>query len=125
MGTVQRWVDGRSMVIFSLPNCPQCDELRAMLEIRGLPVKEIFMKWNKAMPEYTSLKAQLVKLTGRSQFTFPQTFVRSEYQGSFDEVAAKLAGGQFDGFFSDAFGVAPPAPKASAPSEYISFDEDF
>jgi glutaredoxin len=123
--TVQRWVDDRPVVIFSLPHCPQCDELRAMLQSRGVPTEKIFMKWDKALPEYQSLKAQLIKMIGRSQFTFPQTFVNSEYQGSFDEVSAKLEAGQFDAIFADAFGVLPLAPQASSPCEQIAFDEDF
>merc|ERR1712129_113523 len=88
--TVQRWVDDRPIMIFSLPHCPQRDELRAMLQSRGVPTEKIFMKWDKALPEYQSLKAQLIKMIGRSQFTFPQTFVNSEYQGSFDEVLPNL-----------------------------------
>jgi len=123
--TVQRWVDERPIMIFSLPHCPQCDELRCMLERRGVPVERIFMKWDKALPEYQSLKAQLIKMIGRSQFTFPQTFVKSEYQGSFDEVAAKLEAGQFDPIFADAFGVVPLAAENSKACEQVAFDEDF
>mmetsp|Transcript_73905 Transcript_73905/g.142921 ORF Transcript_73905/g.142921 Transcript_73905/m.142921 type:complete len:298 (+) Transcript_73905:70-963(+) len=123
--TVQRWVDDRPIVIFSLPHCPQCDELRVMLDGRGVPTAKIFMKWDKALPEYQSLKAQLIKMIGRSQFTFPQTFVKSEYQGSFDEVAAKLEAGHFDPILADTFGIVSPAPQVSTPCEQISFDEDF
>lgn len=124
--TVQKWVNSRPMIVFSLPSCPQCDELRSQLEAKGLPVDKIFMKWDKAMPQYQSLKAQLVALIGLTSFTFPQSFVRSEYQGSFPEVAGKLAQGQFDNFFADAFGVAAPAPAAVAPAAVdIAFDDDF
>jgi len=123
--TVQRWVDDRPITIFSLPQCPQCDELRAMLQSRGVPTEKIFMKWDKSLPEYQSLKAQLIKMIGRSQFTFPQTFVKSQYQGSFDEVAAKLETGQFDAIFAEAFGDVPLAPQVSNPCEQIVFDEDF
>jgi len=125
--TVQKWVNSQPMLIFSLPSCPQCDELRSLLQARGLPVEKVFMKWDKAMPQYQSLKAQLVQLISLTSFTFPQTFVRSEYQGSFPEVADKLAQGRFDDFFSEAFGVAPPAPPAPvAPAAVdIAFDEDF
>lgn len=123
--TVQGWIDSQPMMVFSLPQCPQCDELRSMLESQGLPTEKIFMKWDKTLPEYTSLKAQLVKRIGKSQFTFPQTFVKSEYQGSFDEVAAKLKAGQYDDIFAEAFGVAPPDAKVSASCAQIAFDEDF
>jgi len=123
--TVQRWANDRPITIFSLPHCPQCDELCAMLQSRGVPTEKIFMKWDRAMPEYQSLKAQLIKMIGRSQFTFPQTFVKSQYQGSFDEVAAKLEAGQFDVVFADAFGVLPLAAQVSTQCEQITFDEDF
>jgi len=123
--TVQRWVEDRPIMIFSLPHCPQCDELRAMLQSRGVPTEKIFMKWDKALPEYQSLKAQLIKMIGHSQFTFPQTFVKSKYQGSFDEVAAKLTAGQYDDIFADAFGALPLAPQCSTLCEQIAFDEDF
>merc|ERR1712061_304118 len=119
--TVQRWVDRQPMLVFSLPQCPQCDELRAMLDSRGLPTEKIFMKWDKAKPEYQSLKAQLIGLIGRSQFTFPQTFVQAEYQGGFEEVVDKFAAGKFDDFFSDTFGVSPPASTVSTPCEQIAF----
>lgn len=125
--TVQRLVERQPMVVFSLPNCPQCDDLRSLLERRGLPVAEIFIKWDKSWPQYQSLKAQLIKLIGQSQFTFPQTFVRAEYQGSFYEVQEKLETGRIDQFFCDAFGIALPAVPAMAEeaSAGFSIDEDF
>jgi len=126
--TVQRWVNRQPMIVFSLPNCPQCDELKELLKARRLPVDEIFMKWDKAMPQYQTLKAQLVKLIGLTSFTFPQTFVRSEYQGSFTEMAVKLKEGKFDDFFAEAFGVEAPlpvAPMVATPAASIAFDDDF
>jgi glutaredoxin len=123
--TVKNWVVRQPMVVFSLPNCPQCDELRALLDHRGVPVDKVFIKWDKAWPQYQSLKAQLIQLTGRSQFTFPQTFVRSDYQGSFDEVSVKVSSGSLDDFFGDVFGVARPEPIAAAPPAAVSFDDDF
>jgi glutaredoxin len=127
--TVKSWVERQPMVVFSLPNCPQCDELRALLDRRGVSVDEVFIKWDKAWPQYQSLKAQLVQLTGRSQFTFPQTFVRSDYQGSFDEVSVKVLNGSLDDFFADVFGVAREEPVLdavlAASSAAISFDDDF
>mmetsp|Transcript_40310 Transcript_40310/g.73460 ORF Transcript_40310/g.73460 Transcript_40310/m.73460 type:complete len:286 (+) Transcript_40310:96-953(+) len=127
--TVKRMVDSRPMVAFSLPNCPQCDDLRAWLHQRGLPVDDIFVKWDKATPQYQSLKSQLIALTGQAQFTFPQTFVRAEYQGGFNEVIVKLEGGQFDEFFCDTFNVALPNAAAAAPEANLGFsvdgDEDF
>eukprot|EP00930_Biecheleria_cincta_P002721 TRINITY_DN103711_c0_g1_i1.p1 TRINITY_DN103711_c0_g1~~TRINITY_DN103711_c0_g1_i1.p1 ORF type:complete len:294 (-),score=67.93 TRINITY_DN103711_c0_g1_i1:99-980(-) len=126
--SVQRMVSKRPMVVFSLPNCPQCDELRGLLEARGLPVHDVFFKWDKAWPQYQSLKTQLIQLIGVSQFTFPQTFVRSEYQGSFQEVSDKLSVGALDDFFSEAFGIAAPAAPAApaqVPEAAIAFDEDF
>jgi len=123
--TVKSWVERQPMAVFSLPNCPQCDELRALLDRRGVPVDKVFIKWDKAWPQYQSLKAQLVQLTGRSQFTFPQTFVRSDYQGSFDEVSVKVSSGSLDEFFASVFGVARPEPVAVASSAAVSFDDDF
>merc|ERR1712014_398546 len=35
--TVQRWVERSPMLVFSLPNCPQCDLLYEHLERRGVP----------------------------------------------------------------------------------------
>jgi len=123
--TVRRWAEQRPMAVFSLQQCPQCDVLRSRLEERGLPVGEIFVKLDKAAPEYQSLKAQLVEMTGVSQFAFPQTFVHAEHQGGFEEVAAKLDAGHLDCFFAAAFGVAPPAPSAPAPQAAMEFDDDF
>lgn len=123
--TVQRLVKSQAMVVLSLPSCPQCDVLRAELEQRGLPVQEIFVKWDKAMSQYQSLKTQLIQLIGVSQFTFPQTFVSSQYQGSFHDVMEKLNSGHFDAFFSEAFGIAKPAAPASLEAAAIAFDEDF
>lgn len=125
--TVKRWVERQPMVVFSLPNCPQCDELAAVLDRRGVPVSKVYIKWDKAMPQYQSLKAQLIQLSGRSQFTFPQTFVRAEYQGSFGEVIDKIDSGALDEFFADAFGVARPELPAAAPAENqeLVLDDDF
>merc|ERR1712039_1130884 len=125
--TVRRCVQAGPMVVFSLPTCPQCDVLRKALEERGLPVGDIFVKWDKAEPQYTSLRAQLVKITGRSQFFYPQTFVRGEDQGRFDDVMAKLEAGALDDFFSEAFSAVKrtPPPESSMPADAISFDEDF
>lgn len=125
--TVKRWVEQQSMVVLSLPNCPQCDELRSMLVSRGIPVEKVFVKLDKAMAQYQSLKSQVIHLIGRSQFTFPQTFVRSEYQGSFEEVSAKVAAGDLDDFFADAFGIVRPEPVTVPPPAQaaITFDDDF
>lgn len=128
--TVQRWVEQRPMVAFSLPNCPQCDVLRSHLEGRGLPVDRVFIKLDKAAAQYATLKAQLIELMGKSQFSFPQTFVRAEYQGDFDEVIAKSEAGHLEEFFLEAFGVAPKVVASSVeekvvPPAAISFDDDF
>lgn len=127
--TVQRWINSRPMIVFSLPQCPQCDELKGLLVARGVPVEKIFMKLDKAWPQYQSLKAQIIQLTGLQNFSFPQTFLHSEHQGSFQEVAGKLASGHFDNFFSDTFGIASPVPEThtsqSIPAASISFDDDF
>lgn len=125
--TVQRWVDSRPMVVFSLSSCPQCDDLRGQLENLGLPVKDIFIKLDKAWPQYQSLKVQIIQLIGKEQFSFPQTFVHSGYEGSFDEIDAKLAAGHFDQFFKDTFGIAPAPKVATGPVavEAAVFDEDF
>merc|ERR1712232_433672 len=112
--TVKRLVERQPMLVLSLPNCPQCDELKELLDRRGVPVGQVFIKLDKAWPQYQSLKAQLVQLTGRSHFTFPQTFVRSKYEGSFDEVSAKIADGRFDDFFADTFGLARTEPESIA-----------
>lgn len=122
--TVQRLIRKQPMVVLSLPNCPQCDELRAKLEERGLRAQDIFVKWDKATPQYQSLKAQLIQLTGQSQFTFPQTFVSSVYQGGFHEVTEKLAAGNLDSFFSETFGIEKPKVEEPAP-QVACFDEDF
>lgn len=124
--TLQRIVERQSMVVLSLPNCPQCDELRDDLEKRGLPVKDIFIKLEKAKPEYPSLKAQLSKMIQRDQFAFPQTFVRGAYEGSFGEVIAKVSQGEFAQFFADEFGIPMPEvqPSTSALAA-LDFDDDF
>merc|ERR1719512_62055 len=103
--TLQRIVERRAMVVFSLPNCPQCDILREELANRKVPVQDIFVKLDKALPEYPSMKAQMQKLIGRDQFAFPQTFVRGAYEGNFDEVIAKAEKGAYADFFADEFGI--------------------
>lgn len=124
--TVTRQVEGQPMVVLSLPNCPQCDELRGALEQRGLPTADIFLKWDKAWPQYQKLKSQLVEITGRSHFSFPQTFIRGKYEGSFDEVSAQLERGKYDEFFAEAFAVGPSLRVPVAEVEVsIGFDEDF
>merc|ERR1712038_216026 len=124
--TLQRTVEKKPMVVFSLPNCPQCDQLREDLEKRGVPVDEVFVKLDKVRPEYPSLKAQLQRLIGRNNFTFPQTFIRGVYQGNFDEVIAKANKGEFADVFLTEFGIAvPELSPAPAPTAPLSFDDDF
>merc|ERR1712113_420797 len=124
--TLQRMVERRAMVVFSLPNCPQCDVLREDLSARKVPVQEIFVKLDKAQPEYPSLKAQLQRLIGRDNFAFPQTFIRGVYQGNFDEVIAKANKNEYVDVFSKEFGIAAPEPVPVAPPVgAISFDDDF
>merc|ERR1719512_30963 len=103
--TLRRIVEKRAMVVFSLPNCPQCDVLREELASRKVPVQDVFVKLDKALPEYPSMKAQMQKLIGRDQFAFPQTFVRGAYQGNFDDVIAKAEKGAYADFFADEFGI--------------------
>jgi len=113
-------------LFFSLSVCPQCDELRAQLADLGVPVDKVFVKWDKATPQYQSLKSQLIKLTGCSQFTFPQTFVRAEYEGHFHDVKNNIAAGKFDVFFSEVFGIAPPVKEAAETASLeLGFDDDF
>merc|ERR1711920_1210248 len=124
--TLQKMIEKQAMIVFSLPNCPQCDQLREDLERRQVPVERVFKKLDKALPEYQSLKAQMQRLIGREQFAFPQTFVRGEYQGNFDEVMAKADKGDYVELFAKEFGIAAPEPKITqnaAPA--ISFDDDF
>merc|ERR1719491_1991661 len=124
--TLQRMVERRAMVVFSLPNCPQCDVLREDLASRKVPVQDVFLKLDKALPEYASMKAQMQKLIGRDQFAFPQTFVRGVYQGNFDEVIEKANTGKFVDFFAEEFGIAAPQ-SSPAPVVALNFgdDEDF
>eukprot|EP00429_Kryptoperidinium_foliaceum_P070310 CAMPEP_0176054914 /NCGR_PEP_ID=MMETSP0120_2-20121206/27329_1 /TAXON_ID=160619 /ORGANISM="Kryptoperidinium foliaceum, Strain CCMP 1326" /LENGTH=271 /DNA_ID=CAMNT_0017388391 /DNA_START=68 /DNA_END=883 /DNA_ORIENTATION=- len=126
--TLLRWVERRPMVIFSLPNCPQCDVLYNDMKKRGVPVQDVFEKLDKASPEYATLKAQMQKLIGKQQFAFPQTFVRGVYQGDYDQVIAKADGGDFEDFFSEQFGIGPPAKvnaEALPPMGAMAFDDDF
>jgi len=123
--TVSRCVERRPMLVISLPNCPQCDVLRDHLAQRGLPVGEIFTKWDKSKREYPVLKAQLIRLIGQSSFTFPQTFIDGEYQGNYDEVIAKADAKQYDDAFERHFGIKPIAPVVQDISSAIAFDDDF
>jgi len=125
--TLQRQVEKQAMVIYSLPNCPQCDVLYEDLGKRGVPVKDVFIKLDKDEPEYPSFKAQLQKLMGRQQFSFPQTFIRGVHQGNYDEVIVKADKGEFADFFSEEFGIVPLAAQEpqQPPAEAIAFDEDF
>jgi len=123
--TVSSIVEQHPMVVFSLPNCPQCDELCSYLVQKGLPVEKIFMKWDKGKREYPALKAQLIRLMGKDRFTFPQTFINSEYQGDFDEVIAKADARQYDDIFVEHFGITPSAPIVEVPTAAIAFDDDF
>eukprot|EP00932_Pfiesteria_piscicida_P020834 SRR837773.7635.p2 GENE.SRR837773.7635~~SRR837773.7635.p2 ORF type:complete len:267 (-),score=112.63 SRR837773.7635:142-912(-) len=122
--TLRRRVEGQPMVVFSLPNCPQCDVLYADLQRRGLPVQDIFVKLDKVKPEYASLKAQLQKLTGKEKFTFPQTFVQGDYAGDYDEVIAKADEDAFADTFERCFGIVS-APKVPEPPAVLAFDDDF
>lgn len=124
--TVQRRIDQQPLIVFSLPNCPQCDQLREDLARRAVPVEQVFVKLDKALPEYASLKAQMQRLIGRDQFAFPQTFARGVYQGNFDEVIDKAEKGEYVQLFADAFGIAAPEVKQLPQSAAaISFDDDF
>jgi len=125
--TLKRQVEQQAMVVYSLPNCPQCDVLYEDLEKRGVPVKDVFVKLDKAKPEYASFKSQLQRLMGRQQFSFPQTFVRAVHQGNYDEVIAKAGQGEYADFFAQEFGIAPPAAKEPPmpPADAIAFDDDF
>lgn len=126
--TIRRRVERQAMVVFSLPNCPQCDALYEDLRARGLPAQDVFVKLDKAKPEYSALKAQLQRLMGKDKFAFPQTFVRGVYQGDFDEVIAKASAGEYAEFFAEAFGIQsePKQPQAQEPpQDAIAFDEDF
>jgi len=125
--TLKRQVEKQAMVVYSLPNCPQCDVLYEDLEKRGVPVKDVFVKLDKAKPEYPSFKAQLQTLMGRQQFSFPQTFVRAVHEGNYDEVIAKAEKGEFADFFCEEFGIKPLAAQEpqQPPAEAIAFDEDF
>jgi len=89
-----------------------------------VPVDTVFVKLDKAKPEYQSLKAQMQTMIGRDQFSFPQTFVRGVHQGSFDEVIKKADQGEFAAFFAEVFNIAMPEPKL-AQAAAISFDDDF
>jgi glutaredoxin len=125
--TLRRWIERKPMVSFSLPDCPQCDTLYEDLLSRGVPAQDVFIKLDKAQPEYANFKAQLQRLTGKDSFTFPLTFVEGVYQGNFDEVIAKADQGEYADAFAKHFGVQPPAPKEMeqpAP-EAIAFDDDF
>mmetsp|Transcript_53332 Transcript_53332/g.114003 ORF Transcript_53332/g.114003 Transcript_53332/m.114003 type:complete len:117 (-) Transcript_53332:240-590(-) len=116
------------MAIFSLPNCPQCDTLYEDLKKRGVPVHDVFIKLDKAKPEYNTLKAQLQKLINKEKFLYPQTFVEGVYQGNYDEVIRKADQGSYADFFSRTFGLEPPAPtmfNEPAGGGEIKFDEDF
>jgi len=129
--TLQRWAERKPMVVFSLPNCPQCDKLREDLQRRGVPTQDVFIKLDKAQPEYAAFKAQLQKLTGREKFSFPQTFVQAVYQGDYDEVISKAERGEYAAVFSEAYGIEPAAAAEVAaqneppPAGAISFDDDF
>jgi len=124
--TLQKMIKKRAMIVFSLPNCPQCDQLREDLERRQVPAERVFVKLDKALPEYQSLKAQMQKLIGRDQFAFPQTFVHGEYQGSFDEVMSRADKGEYVELFEKEFGIAAPAPTTTPSSTpAFSFDDDF
>jgi len=118
--TVKGWIDSRPMVVFSGTNCPQCEVLHSLLEQRGLPVGDLTIKWDKATPQYLSLKVQMIEILNRVQFSFPQVFIRGEHQGHFEEVLEKLEAGHLDRHFEDLFGVRPPAAAAA-----IGFVEDF
>jgi len=126
--TLRRQIEKQAMIVYSLPSCPQCDVLYEDLRARGVPAQSLFVKLDRAQPEYASFKAQLQKLIGRDQFSFPQTFVRGVYQGNYDEVIAKADRGDFVDLFAEQFGIAPKAKTeetARPPAAAIAFDEDF
>jgi len=124
--TLRKMIDKQAMISFSLPNCPQCDQLREDLERRQVPTERVFVKLDKALPEYQSLKAQMQRLIGRDQFVFPQTFVHGEYQGNFDEVMARAEKGEYADLFEKEFGISASAPTTTpSTTPAISFDDDF
>lgn len=95
------------------------------LKKRGVPVQDVFEKLDKAWPQYQSLKAQLQRIMGKQQFSFPQTFVRGVYQGDYDEVIAKADGGAFADFFQEQFGIVPPAAADAQASSRSRAQLDF
>lgn len=127
--TVRGWIESHPMVIFSGTSCPQCEVLHSLLEQRGLPVGDITITWDKATPQYLSLKVQMIEILNRVQFSFPQVFIRGEHQGDFHAVLEKLEAGHLDHHFEELFGVKPPAAAGAAAEPNleaaIGFDEDF
>jgi glutaredoxin len=96
--SVRSAIDSQELIVFSLSNCPQCDELALALEARGISARDVLIKWDKGHQHYADLKRELGERLGRSEFTFPQTFAFGRHQGCFSEAKARIEAGAFDVF---------------------------
>jgi len=114
---VRDLVASRPVVALSLPNCVQCEQLRALLAAEGVAdAAGVFTKWDKATGEYAELRRQLVAVTGQEKFTYPQVFVNGTYIGGCAEAKRDLEAG----LHREALGLPPKAAPA------LAFDdEDF
>ena len=77
------------IVVYSTGWCPYCVRARALLERKGLPVREIKVDEDPAERE-----AMLARSGGRR--TVPQIFIGEQHVGGFDELYAFDKSGQLD-----------------------------
>ena len=77
------------IVMYSTAWCPYCVRARALLERKGLPIREI-----KVDEDPAERAAMLARSGGRR--TVPQIFVGDHHVGGFDELYALDKAGKLD-----------------------------
>lgn len=70
----------KSVTIYSKANCPYCDRVKDLFEVKGIAYEEIRADLDEQV---------LADLLARTQWrTFPQVFINDAFVGGFDDVWA-------------------------------------
>lgn len=83
-GVVTDLIGSREFVVFSLPNCPQCDLLMEKIQEQfDIQAADYFVKLDKTSSDYQLNRAELVKAIGMEKFQFPVAFAWQTYLGDY------------------------------------------